>query len=585
MVNDLEKSLRNSIIDGLYAQSMSTLTAGLFLTGFVMALGGNSSHIGAASAVPLITNVFQLLASYLIEKTGMRKSICIRACFIARGLWLAFAAMPLIYMWGGVSGENLIWTAVLFYFLINVASAFAGITWLSWMKDLVPPERRGKYFGLRSAATSSAGLIVGLGFGRFLDIMKGYGENYYLCGFFILFTTAFGFGMASTYYLKKVEEPERPASADARSFTAFISMLSLPFKNRNFRKVMYINILWTFFCQIGSPFFTLFMLRDLKISFTMMAIYDMVNIVANISMFSVWGRLTDHFGNKPILLLTTFFAAALPLIMVFANTSNSWLLIPLFQFSTGLVWSGISLSTSNIFLKLAPSEHGSVYLSLNSALNGLVASLGPVLGGFMAYKMKDLKLMVDLGYSWLPAASGMRFTQTVVNLQFIFIISVILRFMAAYLFRYVEEPKSRPFKNLARILTHGNGFASTMIFVPVYESVSLGLERIEKLEHGVIERVRHIRESVFKGGAGTPDAGTKPRKESAAEENKKKAPEISEAGKKEDAAGRGQAKELDPIPEHGPAPEPERAAGREEDKENNKDDKNTSGNTGGEVKQ
>jgi len=533
MVNDLEKSLKNSIIDGIYAQSMSTITAGLFLTGFVMALGGNSSHIGAASAVPLITNVFQLFASYIIERTGMRKSICIKACYIARGLWVAFAVMPLIYMWGGFHGDDLIWAAVFFYFLISVASAFAGISWLSWMKDLVPPERRGKYFGLRSAVTSSAGLIVGLGFGRFLDIMKGYGENYYLSGFFILFMTAFGFGMASTFYLKKVEEPDRPASADARSLTAFLAMLSLPFKNRNFRRLMYINMLWTFFCQIGSPFFNLFMLRDLKISFTMMAIYDMVNVIANISMFSVWGRLTDHFGNKPILLITTFFAAALPLIMVFANASNAWLLIPLFQFSTGLVWSGISLSTSNIFLKLAPSEHGSVYLSFNSALNGFVAAFGPILGGFMAYKMKDMKLMVDLGYSWLPAASGMRFTQTVINLQFIFLISVALRFVAAYLFRYIEEPESRPFKNLARILTHGNGFASTMIFVPIYESVSLGLARMEKLEHGVIERVRHIRESVFQGG-GTPQAGGKPSEENGADEKLKEGPSVIEAGKKEE---------------------------------------------------
>ncbi|HNY10087.1 MAG TPA: MFS transporter [Candidatus Wallbacteria bacterium] len=578
MVNDLEKSLRNSIIDGVYAQSMSTLTAGLFLTGFVMALGGNSSHIGAASAVPLVTNVFQLFASYLIEKTGRRKSICINACLIARGLWIAFAAIPLIYMWGGVSGENLIWTSVLFYFLISVASAFAGISWLSWMKDLVPPERRGKYFGLRSAFTSAAGLIVGLAFGRFLDVMKGYGENYYLCGFFILFMTAFGFGMASTYYLKKVEEPDLPASVDARSIWSFLSMLSLPFKNRNFRKVMYINILWTFFCQMGSPFFNLFMLRDLKISFTMMAVYDVVNLVANISMFSVWGRLSDHFGNKSILLITTFFGALLPLIMVFANISNAGVLVPLFEFTTGLMWSGISLSTSNIFLKLAPSEHGSVYLSLNSALNGLIASVGPVLGGFMAYQMKDTKLVIDFGYSWLPAASGLRFSQTIINLQFIFIISVILRLVSAYLFVYVEEPESRPFKNLARVLTHGRGFAPTMLFASIYESVSSGLEqRIGKIEHGVVDRVRHIRQNVFKGD-GALAQREKPLAENEVKENAKSVPKVFEAGKKEDREYK-QDKESD-----GKAGNGEAAMGSKPVKENNKDDKNPSGNNGGEGK-
>ncbi|MEZ7893440.1 MAG: MFS transporter [Candidatus Wallbacteria bacterium] len=500
MVNDLQQSLKNSIIDGSFAQSMSTLTGGLFLTGFVMAIGGNSYHIGVASSIPLFSNLFQLVASYLIERSGARKKICVTACMVARSMWFIFALLPILYIYRPELKEEILWAAIGVYALNALAAAFAGISWVSWMKDLVPAGQRGKYFGLRSTVTSISGLVVGFLFGRFLDAMKNFGTTYYLMAYFTLFLSAFICGALSTIYLKKVEEPEYliPAGNEKPGLWAFIKMLILPFKNRQFRNAMLINAAFTFACNIASPFFNLYILRELEVSFTMMAIYDVINLMANISTFSVWGRLIDRLGNKPILLITTFFGAALPIIMVFATKENAWLLIPLFELTTGLVWSGINLATSNIFMKLAPSEHGSIYLSFNSALNGILSSLGPILGGYMAYRLKSEKLTLNFSYLLSPENAGYGFTFQIANLQFIFLISVLLRLTGSYLFKYVEEPESKPFKNVVRLLTHARGFAlTTFNYALIYDYFNSGMEKITNIEDKVINRVKKLRGNLF----------------------------------------------------------------------------------------
>jgi len=495
VASDLERSLRFSTIDGVFANAMGTITAGLFLTGFIIALGGSSSHIGAASSLPLFANVFQLIASYLIERTGAKKKICLVSCLVSRSTWLLFAALPLFRIYFNLHGETLIWSAISVYFLATAAASFAGIAWNSWMRDLVPEQRRGKYFGMRSAVTSLAGLVAGIVFGRFLDVMKQPGENYYLFAYTILFSFAFAFGMASSYFLSKVEATD-VAPAEKVSVAGFVRMLTLPLGDRPFRRAMIVNIAWLLSCQLSSPFFDLFILRDLKVSFTMMAIYNTINLAANISMFSVWGRLSDHFGNKPVLLITTTLGALIPLIMVFANQGNAWLLVPLFEFSLGLVWSGINLTTSNIFLKLSPAEHNSIFLSLNSALNGLLTALGPAIGGFIAYRLSEKTFEININYLIRPEGIGVNFSNSFTNLQVLFLISVMFRVASAYFFRFVEEPRSRPFKNLVRIINHGRGFGPAVLFTPLYDYISIGAETLGRIEEGVSSRVRKLRDSI-----------------------------------------------------------------------------------------
>jgi hypothetical protein len=53
-------ALKISVYEGFSAQTFVTLTGGVFLPAFALALGANNFYIGALAAIPFFANLFQL---------------------------------------------------------------------------------------------------------------------------------------------------------------------------------------------------------------------------------------------------------------------------------------------------------------------------------------------------------------------------------------------------------------------------------------------------------------------------------------------------------------------------------------------
>ena len=58
---------------------------------------------------------------------------------------------------------------IVFYCLQIGVGAIAGPAWFSWMGDLVPKEKRGKYFGKRNRILQAVTIITMLTAGFLLD--------------------------------------------------------------------------------------------------------------------------------------------------------------------------------------------------------------------------------------------------------------------------------------------------------------------------------------------------------------------------------------------------------------------------------
>jgi hypothetical protein len=67
--------LKNSIYDGMCANTFATLTGGVFLTSFAIYLEMDEFMIGPVASMPFLVTVFQVPASNLAEKTGKPKQI------------------------------------------------------------------------------------------------------------------------------------------------------------------------------------------------------------------------------------------------------------------------------------------------------------------------------------------------------------------------------------------------------------------------------------------------------------------------------------------------------------------------------
>ena len=80
-----DKALSFSIIDGALSAVMGSLAGGIFLIGFaIKVLKATPEQIGILAALPMFANLVQIFGSYLIEKTGKKKPLCIISILLSR---------------------------------------------------------------------------------------------------------------------------------------------------------------------------------------------------------------------------------------------------------------------------------------------------------------------------------------------------------------------------------------------------------------------------------------------------------------------------------------------------------------------
>src|SRR3954453_18820801 len=144
----LQSGLNLIIKDGLATEVMSTLTGGTFLMAIALHLGASNVQVGLVAALPTLTNVFQVLAIWLVQKKYNRRTISVFCNLFARLPLLVIALLPVLFS-AGTSLQVLI-LLLFFHYLFG---SVAGASWNSWIKDLVPERILGSYFSHRSRLT------------------------------------------------------------------------------------------------------------------------------------------------------------------------------------------------------------------------------------------------------------------------------------------------------------------------------------------------------------------------------------------------------------------------------------------------
>jgi len=167
----LRRGLRYSIIDGAFAAAMGSLAGGIFLMGFALKiLKANPQDIGLLAALPMFANLIQLLGSYIIEKTGKKKALCVVAATASRLLWLFVILLPLKIF--DAFADFRVWILVAVIGFSSLLGSLSGIGWSAWMGELVPADIRGSYFGKRNMISSAAGLVAVLAAGKFVSVLN-----------------------------------------------------------------------------------------------------------------------------------------------------------------------------------------------------------------------------------------------------------------------------------------------------------------------------------------------------------------------------------------------------------------------------
>jgi MFS family permease len=213
-----------------------------------------------------------------------------------------------------------------------------------------------------------------------------------------LYLLAFVAQVLSAASLSRAVEPTMPEQGEHRRLGA---LLSGPLRDPDFRSLIRFTASWQFAVNLAQPFFTVYILKQLGFSVTVMMALTIVSQLANVWALKRWGLLSDHYGFKSVLNLAApaFLLCVAGMIGAgqFASQAVALVYLVLLHLLLGVSSAGVSLASGAIAQKLSPKGEAAAYLSANGLISSVAGGIAPILGGLGAhfFAVREFGLSLD----------------------------------------------------------------------------------------------------------------------------------------------------------------------------------------------
>ncbi len=406
MEDKINKSLRYSFWDGVFASIMAGFSEG-FISPYALAMNASTRLIGLIASVPnLIGSILQVRSAWLVERLGSRRTLINYAVFIHAMLWMPLILIPYIFK------ESRAVYVLIFYASFVALGQIAFPPWASLMADHVSETRRGKFFGARNRIMGAINLSCMFIAGYILNAYKKHHPENIFFGFTVIFSIAFISRIVSWYFLTRMHDPKITADhGDRFSLIDFMKRIT----RSNFGRFVIFVAAINFGANVAGPYFAVYMLKDLNMSYMNYAMILIASNVAGFFSMNMWGTRSDHVGNRRVLRFTSLFLPVMPILWLFSHNFYYLLLINAFG---GFFWAGFNLSAFNFINDAASPGKRTRCIAYFNVINGIAIFSGASIGGYLIRFLPPL-----LGYSMLSLC----------------VISACLRLLAAPLCSFFKE--------------------------------------------------------------------------------------------------------------------------------------------------
>lgn len=385
-------AMRNSDLNGMSYAAMVGM-GDTYIPAAALSLGATSFEIGLLAAFPqFLGAVFQSFSMPALRLFKSRKWATVAGDAFQGLVYLPIIALLL---WPGPLSVPLL---ILFFSLGTAATLMINPAWSSWVSDIVPDNARPGFFANRSRLMHLALFIATFGAGYALRELQ---LNYAAAiAFSAVFIAASLSRAASAYFNCRI--PDIKYEIQLFREIRFGQLFLLPGYRHELWFLAFMGIM-TATTQFAAPFFLPYMLEGLHLDLGLVGLLLAVSIIAKIAFFPYWGWASDRFGNRAVLIATSFLTPFVPLLWLLSKDPAH---IALFQVFSGFVWAGFDLSAFNYALSLVGRELRPSFISKYNAFNGFFYALGAVSGGLFLLQFPSLALLGVSGILLVFMLSG-----------------------------------------------------------------------------------------------------------------------------------------------------------------------------------
>jgi MFS family permease len=382
------RGLRWGIVSGVLWSIGNGCTTGALVTYLAQDLGAGGFDLAVLTAWQALVGTARLFAPSVIRRLGGLKPAAIVLLLISYGL---LSAVPI------VASEGLaIRTRLIVFISILCAHQFfehlGTVAVLSWLADLTPRRLRGRYFATRQRwllialiPTSVAAALLADHWGP----MRASASAGVVLGCVMVLTTGAVFLLLSVAALWPI-----PAVEKIIAHTVSVPDCSV-LRDRNFVRLLAYGCWISFANGISQSPSSIYPKGILKLGLTPMILLPLGMRLGQIALAPTVGRLSDRWGNKPIILVSQVCVAFGPFFFLLATPAQPYWLI-----GTYVVWSafvGLNVCLPNLMFRLAPAGQIARYTAIYFGLTGLMFGLSTLGAGWLLDHLGNQSFRIGLG--------------------------------------------------------------------------------------------------------------------------------------------------------------------------------------------
>ncbi len=462
---ELRASLRIVTAGWMFGTVWMAAIGGATILNFGDLAGFQDFHWQILPAIGFAATLAQVPASYLIEKTGLRKYQFIHSMTLGRFMWILIGLVPLSLFY--LPRTFAIWSLFALTFVGWVLLHLGSPAWTTWMGDLIPQRIRGRYFARRNMYAVAVNLAAVLALGFLFDAILSPSAKslldkqvlsareypllvFILSGVFILAGVC---GMVDILLFRRVREVARTAPAQ---LVGLKQIIVEPLSNPRFRHFVLDLGTQTFGVSLSMGLFGPLARKHFELSNVWVNIVLMVaGPIGGILSSRFWGALIDRWGRKPVLVLSTCGLTMAAWGWLLVPPVDPWrYLLPLVTFYGGMIWTGVQMAQFNMMLSFTDDGGRSTYVAASSLIVSLVGLLGSLTGGYLVGVFDGVHIVlgsyVFINYHVMAFLSG---AVRAASLIFVF---------------KLEDPGARPTRMMIRqIRTNVYHNMAAMVFMPM----------------------------------------------------------------------------------------------------------------------
>lgn len=358
------QSRRAILMHNIAINVVANLTGGNFFTGLLIVLQADDAFVGLMTMLTFGANLLQLLTPYILERFHRRKPLLIVLRMTMHLFTIVFTG--LIPFMPALMQTRLLLLGFT-VFLSNALGAVVGPGFSVWHIAHIPPSVRVQFFSLVTLLNGIFIAVFNLLGSGVVDLFKQNGSELWgLTALRIACVLIAVFDFTTLIRIKELPLKNLPQKIKLSG------LLREPWRHPAYLRSTLVIFLWSLVANLPGSFYTVYLLRELGVSYSYIMLVNSLNVVVLTLMTFMWRRIFLRFGwLKPLSLAILLFA---PHYFMLAFVSGSLM----FLYPIGIIWSfvctsGINLAFTSVAYINLPEKNQTLHIGFFSTANFLAA--------------------------------------------------------------------------------------------------------------------------------------------------------------------------------------------------------------------